>query len=302
VLEALGDSVPRYCTINEPTVMASGAYLSNWGFPPGVADVRKWRTAIDLLIDAHKRSLAAIHELAPGARAGLAAFTIEHVTNAGGTPATDYMLRVNQDVFLEATDQDDFIGVQTYTRHYLYRPRILAPITRAALAFRPIEDRIARRLLAARTAAPGTQALPGQRLTQMGWEYRPEALAAVVRRIAKLCPGKDLVVTENGVATLDDAERVEFIRRALIALHEAMADGAPVRGYIHWSLMDNFEWAHGYGPKFGLIGVDFATQERTVRPSGHYLGEIAKSGRLEVESAVTQPGAMAAGAASSTRG
>ena len=118
----------------------------------------------------------------------------------------------------------------------------------------------------------------------------------MVRRIAKLCPGKDLVVTENGVATLDDAERVEFIRRALIALHEAMADGAPVRGYVHWSLMDNFEWAHGYGPKFGLIGVDFETQERTVRPSGRYLGEIAKSGRLEVEDA-----APIARAASATR-
>ena len=291
VVEALGDKVPWYCTINEPTAMSSGAYLSDWGFPPRVVDVREWRTAIDLLVDGHKRSVASIHEMRPGAKAGLAAFTVENVTNAGGRPATDYAVRMNQDVFLEATADDDFIGVQTYTRHYLYRPWIVAPLTKAALLFRPIEDRIARRLLAARTAAPGTSALPGQRVTQMGWEYRPEALAAVVRRIAKLCPGKDLVVTENGVATSDDTERVEFIRRALIALHEAMADGAPVRGYVHWSLMDNFEWAHGYGPKFGLVGVDFATQERTVRPSGRYLGEIAKSGRLEVEDAATAAGA-----------
>jgi beta-glucosidase len=295
VIDALGDKVPWYCTINEPTALSSGAYLSGWGFPPGVADVRKWRTAIDLLIDAHKRSVASIHELRPNAKAGLAAFTVENVTNAGGQPAIEYATRMNQDVFLEATADDDFIGVQTYTRHYLYRPWILAPLTKAALLFRPIEDRIARRLLAARTAAPGTQALPGQRVTQMGWEYRPEALAAVVRRIAKLCPGKDLVVTENGVATSDDTERVEFIRRALIALHEAMADGAPVRGYIHWSLMDNFEWAHGYGPKFGLIGVDFATQERTVRPSGRYLGEIAKAGRLEVGDADGRAASRAAG-------
>jgi beta-glucosidase len=296
VVEALGDKVPWYCTINEPTAMSSGAYLSDWGFPPRVVDVHKWRTAIDLLIDAHKRSVASIHEMRPGAKAGLASFTIENVTNAGGRPATDYAIRMNQDIFLEATADDDFIGVQTYTRHYLYRPWIVAPLTKAALLLRPIEDRIARRLLAARTAAPGTSALPGQRVTQMGWEYRPEALAAVVRRIAKLCPGKDLVVTENGVATADDTARVEFIGRALIALHAAMADGAPVRGYIHWSLMDNFEWAHGYEPKFGLIGVDFRTQERTIRPSGRYLGEIARSGRLEVEGA-----APIVRAASSTR-
>ena len=298
VVGALGDRVPWYCTINEPTAMSSGGYLSDWGFPPRVVDVRKWRTAIDLLIDAHKRAVASIHEVSPGAKAGLAAFTVECVTNAGGRPATEYATRMNQDVFLEATVDDDFIGVQTYTRHFLFRPWIVAPLTKAALAFRPIEDRIARRLLAAQTAAPGTQALPGQRLTQMGWEYRPEALAAVVRRVARVCPGKDMVVTENGVATEDDTERVEFISRALTALHAAMSDGAPVRGYIHWSLMDNFEWAHGYGPKFGLVAVNRETQERTPKPSGRYLGGIAGSGRLEVAAA----GAAVAPASTSARG
>ena len=297
VLQALGDGVPWYCTINEPTAMSTGGYMTDWGFPPRVVDVRKWRTAIAALIDGHKRAVTAIHELRPSAKAGLAAFSIELLANSGGKPASDYALRMNQDIFLEATADDDFIGVQTYTRNHLFLPRIAAPLTRLALAFRPIEDRIAARLLDLKTAAPGTQALPGQRVTQMGWEYRPEALAAVVRRIAKLCPGKDLVVTENGVATTNDSERVEFIKRALAALHEAMADGAPVRGYIHWSLMDNFEWAHGYGPKFGLIAVDWKTQERTVRPSGFYLGGIAKAGQLDVE---TTKSAEAATPASTT--
>ena len=283
VIQALGDGVPWYCTINEPTAMSTGGYMNDWGFPPGVVDVRKWRTSISLLIDAHRRAVASIHELRPGARAGLAAFTGERKTNAGGRPAVAYATRMNEDVFLEATDEDDFIGVQTYTRTHLFLPRIAAPLTRLALAVRPIENLLAPRLLGMKTAAPGTQALPGQRVTQMGWEYRPEALGAVVRRIAKLCPGKDLVVTENGVATADDAERVEFIRRALAALHEAMDDGARVRGYVHWSLMDNFEWAHGYGPKFGLVAVDWKTQERAPRPSAFYLGGIAKTGRLEVE-------------------
>jgi beta-glucosidase len=277
--------------------MSTGAYMNDWGFPPRLVDPRKWRTAIGALVDAHKRAVAAIHELRPGAKAGLAAFTLERVANAGGRPAVEYAAKMNEEVFLEATVDDDFIGIQTYTRNHLFLPRIAAPLTRLALALRPIEDRVAPRLLEMKTAAPGTQALPGQRVTQMGWEYRPEALAAVVRRISRRCPDKDLVVTEHGVATADDAERVEFIARGLAALHEAIADGARVRGYIHWSLMDNFEWAHGFGPKFGLIGVDWKTQERTVRPSGRFLGGIAKTGRLEVEAEATAGAATAASSA-----
>jgi beta-glucosidase len=124
----------------------------------------------------------------------------------------------------------------------------------------------------------------------MGWEYRPEALVEVVRRIARVYPDKDLVVTEHGVATLDDRERVEFIGRGLAALHGAIADGLRVRGYVHWSLLDNFEWAAGYGPKFGLIAVDRATQQRNVRPSARLLGEIARTGRLTAaQAAVSGP-------------
>ena len=283
VLEALGDGVPWYCTINEPTAVASGAYVSLWGQPPGVVDIRRWRMAIAGLVDGHKRAVAAIHDVRPGAKAGLAVFSVERKSNAGGKPADEYSLRMNEEVYLEAAADDDFIGVQTYTRHQLYLPRIAAPLTRLALAIRPIERLVVPRVLALETRAPGTQAPAGSRLTQMGWEYRPEALAEVVRRIARFYPEKDLVVTEHGLATLDDRERVEFIGRGLAALHAAMAEGLRVRGYIHWSLIDNFEWAAGYRPKFGLIGVNRETQERTVRPSARYLGEIARTGKLSAE-------------------
>jgi beta-glucosidase len=114
----------------------------------------------------------------------------------------------------------------------------------------------------------------------MGYEYRPQAIAATLRRAAELVPGTDLVVTEHGIATDDDTERVEFIERGLAAVHDVMGEGLPVRGYIHWSLLDNFEWAHGYRPTFGLIGVDRQTMARTVRPSARVLGEIARSGLL----------------------
>jgi beta-glucosidase len=129
---------------------------------------------------------------------------------------------------------------------------------------------------------PASGAPKGARVTQMGYEFAPEAVAATIRRVAAVLPGRDIVVTEHGVATDDDAERVEFIDRGLAAIHRAISDGLPVRGYVHWSALDNFEWARGYGMRFGLVGVDRATLERTVRPSARHLGEIARSGRLAV--------------------
>lgn len=285
VLEALGDGVPWYCTINEPTAVASGAYLSGWGQPPGVVDYGLWRKAVTGLVDAHKRAVAAIHDVRPGAKAGLAAYSIERKSNAGGKPAEALQQRVEEDLFLEGAAGDDFIGVQTYTRHHVFLPRIAAPLTRLALALHPLDRLVVPRVLRLTTAVPGTQALPGARLTQMAWEYRPEAIAEVVRRIARIYPDKDLVVTEHGVATLDDRERVEFIGRGLAALHGAIADGIRVRGYVHWSLLDNFEWAAGYRPKFGLVGVDRETQARDVRPSARLLGEIARTGKVAADQA-----------------
>jgi beta-glucosidase len=122
----------------------------------------------------------------------------------------------------------------------------------------------------------------GVRRTQMGYEFRPQAVAASVRRVAEVLPGKPIVVTEHGVATADDAERIEFITGGLESLHAVIADGIPLRGYVHWSAFDNFEWAMGYSMEFGLIAVDRATQERTPKPSARFLGEIARANKLEI--------------------
>jgi beta-glucosidase len=114
----------------------------------------------------------------------------------------------------------------------------------------------------------------------MGYEFRPEAIAATVRRAAALLPGKDIIVTEHGIATRDDRERIEFIEKGLTALHQVIEDGIPLRGYVHWSAFDNFEWALGYAMQFGLIAVDRSTQQRTPKPSAHFLGGIARANAL----------------------
>ena len=146
--------------------------------------------------------------------------------------------------YLPAIEEDDFLGVQNYTR--------------------------------ARYDQNGSMTAPeGAELTQMDYEFYPEALEHVLRRVAKDFHG-DLIVTENGIATADDTRRVAFIERALAGVQNCLTDGLPVKGYFHWSLLDNFEWQKGFAMQFGLIAVDRAHgQTRTPKPSLAFLGRYA---------------------------
>jgi beta-glucosidase len=283
VVEAFGESVEWYCTINEPGVVAFGGYMGGLGFPPGKHGVANWRGASSRLIDAHRRARAAIKELRPGARVGMTHSMQEWESNAGGRPAMEYARSQSEDIYLEAARDDDFVGIDTYTRTVLELPRPIGWLTRAALSVGPIE-RLAVSAMVSRQVSGGFTNDPrkGIRRTQMGYEYRPTAVAATVRRVAELLPGKPIVVAEHGVAATDDAERIEFITEGLKALHPLISEDIPLLGYIHWSAFDNFEWALGYAMEFGLIAVDRTTQERKLKPSASFLGEIARTNRLRV--------------------
>jgi beta-glucosidase len=89
-----------------------------------------------------------------------------------------------------------------------------------------------------------------------------------------------MIVTENGIATADDDERIAYTTEALESVLAAVAEGVPVTGYYHWSLLDNFEWVHGYVPTFGLVSVDRTTFVRTPKPSLDWLGRVAKANAL----------------------
>jgi beta-glucosidase len=153
------------------------------------------------------------------------------------------------DPWLEAADQSDFLGVQAYTRSRVGRKGDLGPE-------------------------------PGIELTQMGYEFWPEALEASIRYASERVKAP-IYITENGVSTEDDARRIEYIQRAIGGLLKCIESGIDVRGYIHWSLLDNFEWIMGYRPKFGIVAVDRKTLKRTVKPSARYLGEIARANRIQ---------------------
>jgi len=279
VVEALDGLVDWWCTLNEPGNVAVGGYLGLFGWPPGSRDMRSYDAAVRGLLRGHELARDAVKSRRPRARVGATHGMQEWTANAAGEAAMKRARWMFEDVFLEASGNDDYIGVQTYTRVPVDLPRLLGPAARLVADVEPV-----RRFVFPAVMRTAFRAMPsgddGVRRTQMGYEFRPEAIAATLRRAAKMHPGKDLVVTEHGIATADDREREEFIRGGLAAVAEVMAEGLPVRGYVYWSLMDNFEWAHGYAPKFGLLEVDRTTMKRTVRPSARLLGGVARTGRL----------------------
>ena len=119
----------------------------------------------------------------------------------------------------------------------------------------------------------GLPAPEGSELTQMGYEFYPEGISHVVRHVAEQF-SIPILVTENGIATDDDTRRVEYIRRAVAGIAECVRDGIPVKGYLHWTFMDNFEWQEGYAITFGLVAVDRTSQKRTPKSSLEYLGSL----------------------------
>ncbi len=120
----------------------------------------------------------------------------------------------------------------------------------------------------------------GTPTTQTGWEVYPEALEHTVRLAAEQT-GVPVLVTENGMATDDDAARRAYTRAALEGLAKCIADGIDVRGYLHWTLLDNFEWTAGFAKTFGLVAVDRQTFARTVKPTARWLGQVAAANALD---------------------
>jgi beta-glucosidase len=155
----------------------------------------------------------------------------------------------------------DFLGVQNYTREVV-RHSPFVPLLWATLVG------------AARRRVPHTV---------MGWEVYPESLYHMLRQFAAYPGAPRLVVTENGAAFPDeptpagrvpDAERQAYLQACIGQVLRARHEGVPVEGYFAWSFTDNFEWAEGYAPRFGLVHVDYATQQRTVKDSGWWYRDL----------------------------
>jgi len=118
-------------------------------------------------------------------------------------------------------------------------------------------------------------------MKEMNWEIYPEGIYHVLKDLSKF--KKPIFITENGIADRTDQLREKFIKGHLYWVWKAIQDGVDVRGYLYWSLLDNFEWAHGFGPRFGLVEINYATLERKIRPSAYEYAKICLTNQLETD-------------------
>ncbi|MHA1687544.1 MAG: glycoside hydrolase family 1 protein [Candidatus Heimdallarchaeaceae archaeon] len=260
-------------TINEPMIYTLQSFLSG-EFPPAKKSFIAFMRVTRNIMHAHAIAYHTIKEHNPHAQVGLVKnfpYLYQKYFSKGGEKIiASYVDNVFNQSILEVIktgkvpfssfsrkeflrDTSDFIGVNYYNV-VLFKTVLGIPVG-------------------------GSLAFKDQKTTQMGWGVYPEGLYHAIMRTHKML-GKPIYVTENGIATLDDEWRKEFIIKHLLVVHKAIKDGANVEGYFYWSSIDNFEWAEGFEPRFGLIGINYDTQERIVRDSAKMYGNIAKNNAL----------------------
>ncbi|MFH0791615.1 MAG: family 1 glycosylhydrolase [bacterium] len=266
VFHELGEMVDLWVTINEPTLYSYlvNPLLNGWQkeslkgislgeYPKAAKTIITSFKVMGNLIRAHNGSYKMIKNLSSGkAQVGLAHnifyFEPSRRNNFFDRLLTNLQHYLWNIYFLDQIKNNlDFIGVNYYFHH------IVRHLFRS-------EDR-------------------GKVKTEMGWDIYPEGIYHVIMGLKKY--HLPVYITENGIADSKDLMRRDFIRDHLLWIHRAITSGADVRGYCHWSLLDNFEWAHGTKMRFGLVAMDYGTQKRTIRPSARYYADIAKNNYLE---------------------
>lgn len=269
---ALGDLVDCWLPLNEPNVVPVAAYLGGV-MPPFKSNPLLFVRAFRTFMAMQGRAYRVLKSHFPRAPVGVA-FSYFHFQPFRPRSLPDRCgaalahlttnLRFFQGVagrrigpplglwgtLPELDGSLDFVGINYYTTSYMKR-------------LYPLESR------------------PGDPVTDMGWIFYPQGLYEVLHSIQKVIP-LPIIITENGVATADEKFRIRYIRDHLKEVHRAISEGIDIRGYMYWSLTDNFEWQHGYGKRFGLIGIDYAAQQRKVRDSGCWFARTIRDNGFEV--------------------
>lgn len=290
----LGDLVDMWATMNEPNIVAEAGYLfPGWGFPPAVNNFRLFRKCLSNLVVAHARAYDAIKEFDRAAEVGVilnivplqpldpvkdgkAAELSNHIHNMFFINAvSEGWIDENLNMRIDEVERDqsigqrlDWLGVNYYSRNVVRGKKSLAARVFAGLSVVPeaVEGY-------GNSCKPNDFSQEGNPTSDFGWEIYPSGIVSALKTASRC--GKPLYVTENGVADAEDRLRPKFIEDHVTRLEEAIEEEKlDVRGYFHWALVDNYEWASGYRMKFGFCEVDLRTKERKPRKSYQTFREI----------------------------
>lgn len=245
VVGRLGDRAKYWITMNEPMVYATEGYLKG-EWPPFSKNLYSFWKVIKTLISSHLASHNIIKRINPNLQVGIAKHNFSLSASkwnfAGQAGKTFQNLFWNHYFLKKISNHLDFLGVNYYFhKHFGYKF---------------YEDK-----------------------SDIGWAIYPKGIYNVLAELKKY--KKPIYVTENGLADAKDEKREKFIKNHLRWVWQAIHDGVGVHGYFHWSLLDNFEWTKGFSPRFGLVGVDYDTMERKIRPSAYEYAKICKDNSLE---------------------
>lgn len=245
ILEEMGKDFRYVITINEPEVYAfESYYLGDW--PPNRRSKFMWWRVITNLASAHRQAAIAIHAHGRNHKVSIAKNSGYFYAgdNAWLTRLSAAVMQYFQDdyVLKKFVRHSDFLGVNYYFSYRVYGYRIHNP---------------------------------DERVSDLGWDLSPENLQYALERLDRKYK-LPMLITENGLADERDEQRQWWLTQTLIAMQKAMDEGVRLEGYLHWSLLDNFEWDKGKWPRFGLAAVDYETGKRTLRPSAQWFGRVIK--------------------------
>jgi beta-galactosidase len=274
----LDDLVDMWSTMNEPNVVWSAGYF--WirsGFPPGYLDLRSMMNARKNLLEAHARAYENIKAYSKKPVGVIYAVSdVQPLRHDDAKVAEEYE-RFTTHYFFEALTRGvfdglsrdylkgkiDWIGINYYSRTVVTKRKVLEDYPEASVV--PGHGF---------SCQPNSRSIDGRPTSDFGWEIYPEGLYNVLSKFRRLY-GLPMMVTENGIADEKDLWRPWYIIAHMAQIARAVSEGADVRGYLHWNLIDNYEWASGFKMRFGLAYVDYASKKRYLRPSALVFREIA---------------------------
>ncbi len=261
IVGALGEKVKFWIPINEPTVYVGMAYIIG-AFPPRIKNYWRGNKVLKNLIEGHRRAYGLIHEkIGQNAMVGSSHnlhFHTPHRKESWGDILLTRLLEYIADTrsLNWSRSYQDFIGL-----NYYYRDTVRFGFGGKYFCLVDIKN-------------------PNEEVSNLGWDICPEGIYRVLKKIKRY--NLPIYITENGLADARDGQRLKFIKDHLAQIQRALSEEIDVRGYFHWSLLDNFEWDKGFWPRFGLVEIDYKTLERKIRPSALEYAKICKSNSLGI--------------------